>query len=393
MNGSKTRFRVEQDGEMEIFRGFSPVPSPPVVGRLVWGRRWERTHGACLRVYTKEILSQIDGIECEGIVAVGNQAFSGERLARLSCPILMLPELPERCIGKIAVLDAAQGRLFVSPDLSTLARYSAQLKGIELSEELMGNPTVRADGICLTVGQEKSGGFYARQSGYFLDLSELERENESPEECVYEYCCDFADFAAGTSVTVALRATPKESDERLRAALRGVFRAAVYGNFSVMVEGCLTEEDARTVRRAHQHAFCELASEGREFNGYIPKGLLIENLLYPISSSTCEGWDFFCLDAKRLSECLTGRPWSECSAWEQEWQTVGASLLSVCGGRGALWVRMPESISPRLLCRAFLQAGVGAWIFPQESGVGTRRYLREIWESTPEENQNLFPKR
>lgn len=142
------------------------------------------------------------------------------------------------------------------------------------------------------------------------------RPNVNVEELFYEGCRALAEGAMGQTVTVGLffdRA--REDSVDFRAMLCGVFRASVYGRLSVMIRGCATRADLARVRREIVGAFCDLERDGREFNGYIERGLWIESPLLLLFDQIAEGMDFICIDvdawgiewSKRAMElwCLT----------------------------------------------------------------------------------------
>ena len=121
------------------------------------------------------------------------------------------------------------------------------------------------------------------------------------EELFYERCRSLLEGAIGGSVTVRIPFDRRQEELVIfRSMLCGVFRAAVYGCVSVMVCGCVTRTDLVRVRQEFARAFCDLERDGREFNGYIARGLLIESPVLLLSSQIAEGMDFLCFDAQKL---------------------------------------------------------------------------------------------
>ena len=126
------------------------------------------------------------------------------------------------------------------------------------------------------------------------------------EDALYEFYCNIADRAAGRTITVIItRERHLYGEERLQLALRALLRASVYGRFSLLFRGILTDEDINGAMRCLHRAFCELESEGREFNGYIPRGWVIDTPLLLCSPIHISGADTVCLDVERLSRLLT----------------------------------------------------------------------------------------
>lgn len=119
------------------------------------------------------------------------------------------------------------------------------------------------------------------------------------EELFYERCRSLAEGAMGRNVTIGIDFDRTQEDSvNFRAMLCGIFRASVYGRISVMIRGCVTLPDLFRVRREIVRAFCDLERDGREFNGYIARGVLIESPILLFSSQTVEGMDFVCLDSE-----------------------------------------------------------------------------------------------
>ena len=83
--------------------------------------------------------------------------------------------------------------------------------------------------------------------------------------------------------------------EQLKAITRGVFRAAVYGNISIMYNADKHDAFGEFINKI----FCELESDKREFNGYIKKGVLIST---PADILVCNkrGIDFLCIDLDKM---------------------------------------------------------------------------------------------
>lgn len=133
------------------------------------------------------------------------------------------------------------------------------------------------------------------------------------EELFYERCRALAERATGQNVTVGIAFDRTQEDSvNFRAMLCGVFRASVYGRLSVMIRGCVTLTDLFRVKQEIVRAFCDLERDGREFNGYIARGVLIESPILLFSSQIADGMDFICLDSEKWEiECLnrSGELW------------------------------------------------------------------------------------
>ena len=104
------------------------------------------------------------------------------------------------------------------------------------------------------------------------------------EEKAYEYFCSFADKHIGTPITAIASLGGRSAESKLlfRSRIRAIYRASVWGQFSLLCSGAISSSDVSEVVESLKDVFCELESEGREFNGFIKKGILIDTplLLY-----------------------------------------------------------------------------------------------------------------
>ena len=53
-------------------------------------------------------------------------------------------------------------------------------------------------------------------------------------------------------------------------------------------------------------AFRELLEENHEFNGFIPKGILVDTPFALLSKIPTEGFDFLCYDVEKISVLMAG---------------------------------------------------------------------------------------
>ena len=106
-------------------------------------------------------------------------------------------------------------------------------------------------------------------------------------------------------VKIHLTPTNEERTERTKAIIRGMFRAAVYGDISFMCEDIHTDKEYEALCSIFNSIFCEFEEEKREFNGYIRKGLLVDTPISVLSSSF-KGADFICIDLDKMIPSLLG---------------------------------------------------------------------------------------
>ena len=145
-----------------------------------------------------------------------------------------------------------------------------------------------------------------RSADVILEQNGILVENLRPpcakdfEDSLFEAYRDIAESAFGISVTVTA-----EYDGIFSERIRAILRSAVYGEFSLLLRGILCEKDLKNALSSISRIFCELETDGREFNGYIQRGICIDSpmlLHQPLSS---DGIDVCVIDAERLINLMT----------------------------------------------------------------------------------------
>ena len=120
------------------------------------------------------------------------------------------------------------------------------------------------------------------------------------EDSLFEAYRDIAECAFGISVTVTA-----EYDAVFAERIRAILRSAVYGEFSLMLRGILCEKDIKSALSDISRIFCELEVDGREFNGYIQRGICIDSPILLRQSLCSDGIDVCVIDAERLINLMT----------------------------------------------------------------------------------------
>ena len=116
-------------------------------------------------------------------------------------------------------------------------------------------------------------------------------------ECLYENFRAIAEEDPNRKIAVLVK-----SENEIKAA----YRAAVYGEISLLFGNIFTKEDAESAKESTRRAFCELLEEKHEFNGFVSKGILIDTPLALLTELSVQGFDFFCYDAEKISILLAG---------------------------------------------------------------------------------------
>ena len=139
-------------------------------------------------------------------------------------------------------------------------------------------------------------------AGLCLDRARSEDE-------AYEYFCAFADKHIGTQITAIAAFDGEAADNKLlfRSRIRAIYRASVWGQFSLLCSGAISSGDISEIAESLKDVFCELESEGREFNGFIKKGVIIDTPLLLYRFPSYARFDFLCIDLERICAMCTGK--------------------------------------------------------------------------------------
>ena len=213
-------------------------------------------------------------------------------------PVLNIPYLPSHCIGKIALIDPAAETLFVSPDLDTVARYTStrEHKIPPIS------PSPLYSSVYGRVGAYpylKSGDYDIEAAKCILKLPHT--SGDDPEEHLFEKYRDAAEAAPQRATTI-LSYSKVLRKEEIRAAMR----SSIYGNVSLLFGEIRCECELTETLEMLCHVFCELELEGREFNGYLPRGLLIDTPYMLLIAKKLRGLDLIVYDLPSLIKLTIG---------------------------------------------------------------------------------------
>lgn len=281
-----------------------------------------------------DLILALSGLVFEGEVR-GESALRAQKLAELyRIPTLRLSlraEISADSDGKVAILDPERGKLYVDPSIEIINAYfesSAPRPERPPQVLLLGDrPEAPLGGeFCgVVIGKEKLAGL--------------------GENAMYEYLCDVSDRHTGIRIAVELEFDdPQSFAERVRA----VYRAGVWGRFSLICSGVSAPERTRECVGLLHAAFCELEAEGREFNGFIPKGMAIDTPLLLLGEPMHRMIDFFVLDYFCLAKKFADR----CGVYDTLTE-LAVAFIEKCGdARVALSSAQPLPESVFLaLCR------------------------------------------
>ena len=269
----------------------------PVVGRLIYHKNIKSFSGA------EALLAVIYELPDEGVAYVFDDPRTvgvvfvydyDKEAERVSLPSIKVGELPSEYGGRIALLDPEGERLFISPDITTLNRYLPRL--FQRSCDLPPSYVLQ-DGkklsLSVILNKEKD----EQDRNTIRPLPAV----DNPEE-LYLRCSEIAESATGNQVTCSVSA--RDISVSSLCSLR---RCAVWGDVSLLLCGLLCEEELTLFLQKFCHAFCELETDKREFNGYIKRGLLIDSPYLLWAAHSFYGIDFILFDAEKLLALISGQ--------------------------------------------------------------------------------------
>ena len=223
----------------------------------------------------------------------GESAYPAQKISelyRIPCIRIPLSAHSQAMLdGKTAVLDAAIQKLFVDPDIETISKYFSSS-----AQRTAPSPRI----LTLSCGEPTCA---QMRDGLILRASAL---GGMGEEQVYEYLCELSDKYVGTRIVVEVSF---EREHSFFAQVRGVYRAGVWGRFCLLCSGVLTPQRARRCVELLHQCFFELDASGREFNGFISKGIVVDTPLLLLGQPIHRMIDLFCVDYFSLARRFSGQ--------------------------------------------------------------------------------------
>ncbi len=214
-------------------------------------------------------------------------------LISASIPYLILKDT-HLCLeahkGRVALLDTKNDVLIIDPQIDTLNSYPLDES---VQSRLEDERVFFARGYLLKERDEKA---------LLLDAHAVSERGE-----LFELLTELAEspYAPPVSIELPVPVNGRER-ESFCESVEAIFRAAIYGVFSVLLSGFNSEKDISVALACMHEVFCSLEENGREFNGYIKKGLVIDAPIWLMRPSPLKKPDLVCFDAEKLQNRLFG---------------------------------------------------------------------------------------
>ena len=257
------------------------------------------TEGSILCVIEGQNIDCAALLLCPPLAVIAVCVGSGEGIGGLCClgvPCIVMDgdvEINKSCRNKIALIDTERGILTLEPSIETLNFYSDEKsKGASYK---LACPV----GYALNLTDERlqriefehflvSEGTLCAGAGFFENAVAL-----------WEACCP--------ELLVIDMKVPGEGEGEARLfseRIEELFCASLYGSFALALSGFFCEEELGVAIKLLHKAFCLLEAEGREFNGYIPRGIIFSSPLWLTRASPVTNPDFIIFDLDLLLPAL-----------------------------------------------------------------------------------------
>lgn len=255
------------------------------------------------------------------IIFCGNEGSLCRRLSEIGVPCVLLDcricEY-ESCRNKIALLDTSRGLVALDPSIDTLELYRSDesCEALGFSCEL-GRAL---DFISCKYGDKwECGCEYEYEYEYEYEREYKHKAKSKRGEHLFtsvERICEKGELfeealllwerLSPDSVIIDVKIPSEgEGDVRLFSErVEQIFCAALYGSFSISFSGFYCDDELSSALGLFHKAFCLLEAEGREFNGYIPRGITISSPMWLFRSSPVTNPDFLIFDLDLLLPSL-----------------------------------------------------------------------------------------
>lgn len=231
------------------------------------------------------------------IVLCCGESNSISELCTLGVPCIVMSERDiknEICKNSVALVDAERGIVTLDPSIETLNFYSSHRRSSACLSALESEIGVILDGV------DKIGRRAVSAEHYLISDRVLEHEN------IFDSTLSLFERLKPDSITVEL-CVPSAYGGSERDFFERVFelyRAGLYGGIALSLVGFDCEKELCSALQILHKAFCALEAEGREFNGFMPRGITVSAPIWLLRAAPVSNPDFIILDLDRLLPSL-----------------------------------------------------------------------------------------
>lgn len=253
---------------------FNPPPRP-IAGRIFFEGHPTTPRSGEATIWVCRALPETPSEDMVGIILLGTQKMTPPSTYAL--PLFSLSVLPERHNGRVALLDPDSSLLSVCPDLCSIGNYSKKIKTEKPSENHDIDLRTHLPRISVLDSSDRNA------DGVLIDTIHNPFSEDS--------------FDVLDSRTVTLLCDINSSPE---TSIKQMYTYGIFGIPSLLIRGIRSPSEWQKALQICYRCFGELWYEGREFNGYVPRGILIDSPMALSREHRFHGCDFFCIDLERL---------------------------------------------------------------------------------------------
>ncbi len=344
-------------------------------------------------------------------------------LARtMNIPALIGVDIQESWNGKMAIVDGKLGKLIVDPDFSTLESYVAVKKKEETARnlllELKGQDDVTKDGreiklyanigsvadVANVLANDAAGiGLFRSE---FLYLQKDTYPTEEEQFCVYKRVAqnmagkkvvirtldigadkqvDYFEMDKEENPAMGYRAIRICLDrvEIFKTQLRALYRAAAFGNISVMFPMIISVKEVQQIKKICEEVKAEL-DEARISYGQVELGIMIETpAAVMISDLLAKEVDFFSIGTNDLTQYTLAIDRQNAkldSIYDAHHSAVLRMIQMVIenGHKGGCWVGICGELgADTTLTETFIKMGIDELSVTPSMVLPVRKVIRE----------------